>query len=262
MFLRDQARRYGADESWIPEVPPYGERAVEYALRGIPTGSTPERWEEAVLGRLEGHVEAAARRTVADAVSKAPSSVPLVEGLEHLDENLDGFPEKEKKEIVREVAESEKRRPRRTLAEALGEVAERVGEALDELDEAGIKVPRETREGAPSSRRSLDGKVIARPFAWARVVHPSENGPCGFCVMLASRGPVYSSSQTAGLRADAFHDHCHCTVVPVFTSREWEGKAAQEEAARTYDEVVRKGRLHGREAVNAMNREMYRRRKR
>ena len=57
--------------------------------------------------------------------------------------------------------------------------------------------------------------------------------------MLASRGPVYKTSESAGLRVDRFHDHDFCTIVPVFTSKNWEGKEQQIAFERTYNEVVR-----------------------
>ena len=71
--------------------------------------------------------------------------------------------------------------------------------------------------------------------------------------MLAGRGPVYSSSTTAGARADAYHTHCSCIAVPVYTSRQWEGKEAAEKAAHLYDQVVRSNDLHTAEARTAMD---------
>lgn len=68
--------------------------------------------------------------------------------------------------------------------------------------------------------------------AWAREAQPDA---CWFCAMLATRGAVYKSAETAGQvkasnalsvlgmpAGDAkgfvnrYHDHCHCQVVPVF----------------------------------------------
>jgi hypothetical protein len=50
--------------------------------------------------------------------------------------------------------------------------------------------------------------------AYARV---PEHGACKFCLMLASRGFVYSRS-SAGSRADGkrFHGHCRCHPMPVY----------------------------------------------
>ena len=58
---------------------------------------------------------------------------------------------------------------------------------------------------------------------WARHVEP---GACAFCAMLAARGAVYRSRQTAEFQA---HGHCRCQPVPVFGAyeptaqvREWQ----------------------------------------
>ena len=53
---------------------------------------------------------------------------------------------------------------------------------------------------------------------WARV--PTRMDPCAFCVMLASRGPVYWTQETAELSAAGrtYHSDCGCDPVPV-----WEG---------------------------------------
>lgn len=49
-----------------------------------------------------------------------------------------------------------------------------------------------------------------RALGWARATSGS---PCAFCAMLASRGPVYSSQETAAFQA---HDGCSCTAEPVY----------------------------------------------
>lgn len=50
---------------------------------------------------------------------------------------------------------------------------------------------------------------------YARV--PSGRETCGFCLMLASQGFVYSSAKAAGQRGgpyNSFHSHCDCAVMP------------------------------------------------
>lgn len=46
---------------------------------------------------------------------------------------------------------------------------------------------------------------------YARI--PSGVRTCPFCLMLASRGAVYATEQTAGVGHE-FHDDCHCEVAP------------------------------------------------
>lgn len=59
--------------------------------------------------------------------------------------------------------------------------------------------------------------------ARARVARvPSGAETCAFCLMLASRGPVYHSGQSAG-RDRKYHAECDCQPVPV-----WDGDALPE----------------------------------
>lgn len=46
---------------------------------------------------------------------------------------------------------------------------------------------------------------------YARV--PTGEETCDFCIMLASRGPVYHSEESAGAY-DHYHPHCDCRIVP------------------------------------------------
>jgi hypothetical protein len=48
---------------------------------------------------------------------------------------------------------------------------------------------------------------------WMRVTRP---GACKFCVMVASRGGVY----TRATSTFACHEHCHCTAVPAWGGQE------------------------------------------
>lgn len=46
---------------------------------------------------------------------------------------------------------------------------------------------------------------------YARV--PTGEETCDFCIMLASRGPIYHSEESAGAY-DHYHPHCDCRIVP------------------------------------------------
>jgi hypothetical protein len=67
-----------------------------------------------------------------------------------------------------------------------------------------------------TGRHTVIGAVQNDPRArgWARVTKP---GCCYFCAMLASRGAVYRSQQTASFEA---HDHDRCMAEPVFGAYE------------------------------------------
>ena len=50
---------------------------------------------------------------------------------------------------------------------------------------------------------------------------PKEN--CSFCIMLASRGFVYRSKESAGSEEGHYHAHCQCRIVPGFEGSDVEG---------------------------------------
>ena len=52
---------------------------------------------------------------------------------------------------------------------------------------------------------------------FARV--PTGDETCDFCIMLASRGPVYHTEETAGA-FDHYHAHCDCRIVPFWGTYE------------------------------------------
>ena len=264
LFLRGQARKYGADESWVPPIPGYSEEALRRGIRSLPPARRTDPTQ--LMGTLTGHVMAASRRTIVDAVHEAPDVAERVDDLLDLDKDLGGFSEEQRERIRDEVRKHERQERRHmTLDEALDEIGDRVDRAIQELDEADLLEKRRQMPALadPPSRYRLDreGRRIARPFAFARVVRPSKNGPCGFCAVLASRGPVYRTSESAGLRVDRFHRSCRCEIVPVFTSRSWPGKSDHERFEQVYNDVVKKPDLHGADALRAMDRYMYRKRK-
>jgi hypothetical protein len=75
---------------------------------------------------------------------------------------------------------------------------------------------------------------------WIRV---TDGEPCAFCAMLASRGPVYLTEDSAGFRA---HDHCACTAEPVYhLDAPWPGRA--QEFHKLWNEHIR-NRYSGAEA--------------
>lgn len=86
-----------------------------------------------------------------------------------------------------------------------------------------------------------------RALGYARV---TSGNACAFCSMLASRGPVYKSKTTAG-DGRKYHDHCHCTVEPVYREdAAWPPGA--ERLRDLWDETT--GGLSGKSAYNAFRR--------
>lgn len=96
--------------------------------------------------------------------------------------------------------------------------------------------------------RRKQGKAVA----WARVATGLET--CGWCLMLASRGPVYDSEQSAGGEG-GWHDGCDCKAVPVFVENDWEGIDRYKAAEEMWKQET-KG-YSGKDAINALRRAAY-----
>lgn len=264
-----------------PSPPAYSREAVRTMVRRSPGGATSP---EAVARAAERHVYAASRQTVAAAVTET-SYTSLLEDAREFVGRLEDFPPQVRREIEAEVTRFAREYGEASQEEqdaALQAVVDRVSGARDALVASRVLTRDQEREveqtagevaaTAPSGdavvpaealtdpsheywRTDGSGRRIVRPFAFARVVQPSANGPCGFCAVLASRGPVYRSSYSAGLRADAFHNSCRCLVVPVYTSRRWVGKAEQAHYSRVYVEASRSGAT-GRDLINQIDRDL------
>ena len=85
---------------------------------------------------------------------------------------------------------------------------------------------------------------------WARVLVGAES--CGFCAMLASRGPVYNSEDSAtgrgGSSLKVYHTpyidkrgnkvggFCDCEAIPVIKGQPWEGAAARRELNQLWED--------------------------
>jgi hypothetical protein len=81
--------------------------------------------------------------------------------------------------------------------------------ALRRLTAAAV---RHTRQHA---RNTIDGSVrrSGGKVRYARRVTGATT--CDFCLMLASRGPVYGTVEDAGGASNRYHDNCDCVPVPV-----------------------------------------------
>ena len=64
---------------------------------------------------------------------------------------------------------------------------------------------------------------------WARV--PSGATTCAFCRLLASRGAVYHSEETAGGLANSYHSSCDCVPTPL-----WPGEQEPYDAGALFQE--------------------------
>jgi len=81
--------------------------------------------------------------------------------------------------------------------------------------------------------------------AYARV---AALGACSFCKLMASRGSVYATAETAGREANErfsgdasvvkFHNNCHCGIIPVFRGQRFELSPHAAEWDRIYREFA------------------------
>ena len=122
------------------------------------------------------------------------------------------------------------------------------------MDAAAVRMVGSTQYLALEGGRSVMQQSIEadeRATGYARV---TDNDPCHWCAMLASRGPVYKSAQTAGdprQGGDRYHDHCGCVAYPSFSLNEPFVGIAE----KLYDDWLRVTRgTGGRNAVNAWRR--------
>lgn len=225
-YLDASAAPFGA-QAYHPSPEPYTVQAVRKLFREN-HGATPEQ----LTAAARRHVVMAGRRQVMRAV---------------LDAEFDEF-----------AAEDERERHERESVTLEG-FEEALAAVNDSADEAVRKAEAEA-DDAEAERPP----VRLRPVGWARVLQGKYS--CGFCIMLAARGAVYSSADAAQLVAAeagkksreggflsrrartelrkknprAFHENCDCIVVPVFDPENWSGRAEQQRLARFYRETVEK----------------------
>lgn len=67
---------------------------------------------------------------------------------------------------------------------------------------------------AEPARNTVFGASVAAGTRYARIPEP---GACNFCLMLASRGAVYSRDTVVGNSMNRYHDGCRCLGIEVKT---------------------------------------------
>jgi hypothetical protein len=97
-------------------------------------------------------------------------------------------------------------------------------------------------------------------LGWARIATGKET--CAWCLMLVSRGPVYSSAIKAGLKLDdidaadvyamddpemrtmmdEWHPGCDCKVIPVYDYNNWAGRYESERALVLWNKASKEAR--------------------
>lgn len=126
---------------------------------------------------------------------------------------------KELTDKLRKAQEAERKREReaakaaerREQAKASSQRAAAERRSMARADRAGA-IMQAAQAGARDDMNSLT-KADPRAIGWVRVPHHPT--PCGWCLMLASRGVIYYKS--AATARSAWHQNCHCTAEPVFS---------------------------------------------
>lgn len=123
---------------------------------------------------------------------------------------------------------------------ATGETATRDAISAGRAPEAAMQAAFVRTSGAVSrhilngGRETIVGSVQQDDHArgWARI---TDADPCAFCLVLASRGAVYKTEETADFQA---HDHCGCAAEPFY---EGSKPPRADEFLKIYDAAQRYG---------------------
>lgn len=112
------------------------------------------------------------------------------------------------------------------IMDATSNVAKFISERLQsKTDDDTIKkaIADKTRDLARRKANETVRKTAEKNrMKWARVNSPTCT--CGFCLMLASRGFIYKTKQTAGgVNPDHYHASCKCTVIAGYDGDDVEG---------------------------------------
>jgi hypothetical protein len=94
-------------------------------------------------------------------------------------------------------------------------------------------------QGRDTMRQAVQGDRYAVGYARTAAL-----GACSFCKLMASRGAVYKTAETAGRNANErfsgdasvvkFHNDCHCGIIPVFRGQRFELSPQATEWDRIY----------------------------
>ena len=270
-YVRSEGIQHGVELDYTPGLALYPEKAVldpiRRALR-VTESTNPETGEPSkqistnrydisrILGNiLSRHVHNAARQTVRRCATDSEEQAELSRELDKEtgsttsarlaggDSPLDRAAARMQEAILAERREAAEQTglpvddPR--LLKEFERLKERVADIDDLVDDERIKRERRSDYDKETKKRLQSG----RPRGWARVLSGARS--CWFCVMCASRGPVYRSAENAGDNKgpwNSYHDHCDCRVVPVFDHRNWEGVEQYRQLEKMWRDVTWKKR--------------------
>ena len=203
-LLEAQAEAFDMPMPEVAPVRPYERQAVVTVLENVTRVQRPQRTGSSVTVTDGNEIPDDAPRvsvTVLDPVTRRDSRVTV------------------------EVTEDNRRDP---------DVVKVVAEKAVAVVERHARMP--SREAATDAIDAVEESRGAK-IGWARILTGAES--CGWCGMLASRGPVYGSRESAlhltgrssnynAAELKAYHDNCDCDVVLVREDEDWVGQEAYE----------------------------------
>lgn len=217
-------------DAFIPDVEGYPDSSVTAVLK-------ESRSVDEVADSLGRHVESAARRQVVRA-TPAPEVDSGLSGFDDLWQFTQAEGESAPDGVSGFDGLDEFLKPDKPMIDRMVDDGAGWGDLEEYLSSAVSTVDREHDGGDDVPK----GKKLVFPKGFARVLSGAEN--CPFCVMLVSRGPIYSSASKAGAKgvknvlslwkpgddfSNSYHNHCDCMVVPVYDlSADWPGRDQQE----------------------------------
>lgn len=136
-------------------------------------------------------------------------------------------------------------RLRLTEEEAVERISDTVANYVHKVNRdtvvENLNIENEGVYSAPGTPTRVEQRRELRRMKRGRVAYmrvPSSNCACAFCIMMASRGAVYKTRESAGGGADVnkYHINCRCSVVPVSVDDPFiEGYSTDEYEDQYYD---------------------------
>lgn len=204
-------------------------RRLRGLLRGVRLEDAVADWIEAVAAVIEQYGE-----------TSASLAADFYETERDAAEVASAFQAELASAPPREQSEASLRWASKDVWQARGQTA-----VLDEAQRRGESVAQKlvADQGRETIRRAVRSDRDAVAFARAAAL-----GACSFCKLMASRGAIYASADTAGREANdrftgdasvvKFHNDCHCTIIPVFRGQRFELSPQAAEWDRVYQEYA------------------------
>lgn len=229
-LLEAQADGMGLQMPEVAPVRPYERQAVVTVLENVTRVEKPSRTGSSVTVTDDNEIPDDAPRvsvTVLDPVTRRDSRVTV------------------------EVTEDNRRDP---------EVVKVISDRVVSVAERHARMP--SREAVTDTVESDEAEELGEVIGFARVLTGAES--CGFCAMLASRGPTFTEKSTVGpvsreaasaffvssrsKRYDAnelkaYHNNCDCEVVLVREGEDWPGMDQYDALERLWIDVTDGKRL-------------------